>query len=36
MGIVWKKGGDEIDCYGVLSLRFTCSVYSQWKSLHGG
>ena len=34
---LWAQFGrrsDGIDCYGALSLWITCSVYSQWKSLH--
>ena len=32
--VLFGRRGDRIDCYGVLPLWITCSMYSQWKSLH--
>ena len=32
--VMFGRRGDGIDHYGVLSLWITCSMYSQWKSLH--
>ena len=32
--VMLGRRGDGIDHYGVLSLWITCSMYSQWKSLH--
>ena len=34
LGVMFGRRGDGIDHYGVLSLWITCSMYSQWKSLH--
>ena len=32
--VMLGRRGDGIDHYGVLSLWITCSIHSQWKSLH--
>ena len=32
--VMLGRRGDGIDHYGVLSLRITCSMHPQWKSLH--
>ena len=32
--VLFGRRVDRIDHYGVLSLRFTCSMHPQWKSLH--
>ena len=32
--VLFGRRGDRIDCYGILPLWITCSMHSQWKSLH--